>query len=66
MKARVWLAATALAATATIMAMNITAAFADKGGCPNDSAVVGAGKANANSAHGLAKQIARDCVTIGE
>jgi hypothetical protein len=53
-----------MAATAAggVLVGNVSTAFADPGGCPNAHSAKGAAHANANSAHGIAKQLARGCV----
>ena len=60
-----FLAALAAAAGSSLVGQAATA-FADKGGCPNEASAMGASKANARSAHGVAKQLARGCVEGGE
>ena len=63
---RVQLLAALMGAAGSTLAGRAGTAFADKGGCPDDSAVQGPWKANARSAHGVAKQLARGCRTTGE
>ena len=52
---------TAVLTLSTALPFIGSTAFADKGGCPNTASATGAANANANSAHGADKQLARNC-----